>query len=328
MFDGIMVVESAVSAFNNAALWGPAFMWWALLALPLFVVVFMCGGYLARRVGFCRENMQSRMAMWVSLLILLWVIMFGGNYGVLRDGISVLPMMNAVIVFLGALFVSSYLRDVVWNGKKWQKWLLGASVLLAVGLSDVHTWWGPLLQICAFCVGAVLGRFARGQMRPIAGTVLIMLMTVTAILMQPEFYRFGQLGNLTAVHLLAVLMFGVVAMALVVVANVSARARIRDGVFFKLRWLMRVMCALGGALFLLTEAVPVFLGLLVCVAGLFAMSVWHAQSINGVLVDKLFAMLLMVFGVITVMPVITCMGILYWVNTPQINFWREIRALL
>ncbi len=328
MFEDIMVVESAVSAFNNAALWAPAFMWLGLLALPLFVVVFMCGEYLVRRIGFTRENMQSRMAMWVALLILAWVIMFGGNYSVLRDGVSVLPMMNAAIVFLGALFVSSYLRDVTWNGKKWQKWLLGACVLLAVGLSDVHTWWGPLLQIGAFCVGVVLGRVARGQMRPIAGTVLIILMTVIAILMQPEFYRFGQLGNLTAVHLVAILCLGVVATALAVIANVSACGKISRGIFFKAKWLMRVICALGGALFLLTEAVPIFLGTLVCVAGLFAMSVWHAQSVNGVLVDKLFAMLLMLFGIITVMPVITCLGILYWVNTPRINFWREIRALL
>lgn len=328
MFNDIMVVESAVSAFNNAALWAPAFMWLALLALPLFVVVFMCGGYLARRVGFCRENMQSRMAMLVSLLILAWVVMFGGNYGVLRDGVSVLPLMNAAIVFLGALFVSSYLREVVWNGKKWQKWLLGIIVLFVVGMSDMHAWWGPLLQIGMFGAGVLLGRFARGKMRPIAGTVLIMLMTIIAILMQPEFYRFGQLGNLTVVHLLSVLVFGGVLVALVVVANVPACGKIGRGIFFKLKWLMRVVCVLGVALFLLTEAVPVFLGTLVCVFGLFAMSVWHMQNINGVLVDKLFAALLVIFGIIMVMPVITCMGILYWVNTPQISFWREIRALL
>ena len=42
MLNDIIIVESAVSAFNNAALWMPAFLWWSLLALPLFVVIFLC----------------------------------------------------------------------------------------------------------------------------------------------------------------------------------------------------------------------------------------------------------------------------------------------
>ena len=41
MLNDITVVQSAVSAFNNAALLAPAFLWSALLATPLFVIVYL-----------------------------------------------------------------------------------------------------------------------------------------------------------------------------------------------------------------------------------------------------------------------------------------------
>src|SRR5574344_1113072 len=34
MFDDAIIVQSAVSAFNNAALYAPAFLWWAVLSIP------------------------------------------------------------------------------------------------------------------------------------------------------------------------------------------------------------------------------------------------------------------------------------------------------
>ena len=37
MFESSMIVQSAISAFNNAALAAPAFLWWAILAVPVFM---------------------------------------------------------------------------------------------------------------------------------------------------------------------------------------------------------------------------------------------------------------------------------------------------
>lgn len=328
MLNDIVVVQSAVSAFNNAALLAPAFLWWAILMSPLFVMVYWYGNDFMARIGWGRDNLLSRISLWTSGLIFLWVIMFGGNYAVLRDDLSVLPMMTAVIVFLSSLFVSSHLRAVTLPQMNWKRWLGVLAVLIMVAMSDTHAWWGPLLQVGAFVAGAVLGRVAGGEVRPIGGGILIMLTTVLAILMQPEFFRFGQLGNLTVFHLLAILLFGIMAMGAVVTSNVCPKNKFKNSVFIKLKWLGRVVCLLGCALFLLTEAVPVLVGTLAAFAGLMTLSVVHVGNISEHLGNKLFACCLFLFGLITVMPVISAMGILYWMNTPSLSVWQESKRLL
>jgi hypothetical protein len=175
----------------------------------------------------------------------------------------------------------------------------------------------------------VLGRVADGQMRPIGGSVLIILTTVSAILMQPEYFRFGQLGSLTFFHLIAILAVGIFAVMAFALFNFKPHGFIYNSAYVKLKWLGRVICVLGGALFLLTEAVPVFLGTLVAVLAMVWLSIVHAQTFEvETLGHKVFAILLMLFGVILVMPVITCLGILYWVNMPQIMFGSELKRLL
>ncbi|MBP3397902.1 MAG: hypothetical protein J6K82_03145 [Alphaproteobacteria bacterium] len=329
MLSDTIIVQSAVSAFNNAALWAPAFLWWALLALPMFVVTYMCSETIMARLGWTRENILERMTMWTTGLIFAWVVLFGGNYSVLRDGLSVLPMMTAAIVFLTSLFVTSHLRrGVLVRHFGWRNILMGGVVVAAVGMSDMHAWWGPLLQIGAMMTGCLLGWFARGAMRPIAGMLLIMTMVVVAMLMQPEFFRFGQLGNLTIFHLMAMLLFGILGAATIVLFNVAPRGAIKRTVYIKLKWLLRVVCALGGALFLLTEAVPVFLGALGALVLLFALSVGHSDKVDVMLGHKVLAAVMVMFGIITVMPVISAMGILYWQNVKVSDFWPEIRRLL
>ena len=328
MLNDIIIVESAISAFNNAALWMPAFLWWSILALPLFVVVYWCADTIMTRIGWNKQNLVNSASMWVAGLTCAWAILFGGNYGVLRDSLSVLPMMMATILFLTSLFVSSHLHERIIPHMNWWRWLLIIGLLIVVGVSDTHAWWGPLLQISALILGVLLGRIAHGEMRPFGGSVLIMMMVAVAILMQPEFFRFGQLGNLTVVHLLAMLMLGGACMMTIAVQNINPRGKIRHSVYIKLKWLMRVVCALGVALFILTEAVPVFIGTMIAVFLSIAMSVWHTDVVNPDLGDKYFAIALMMFGAITVMPVITSIGILYWTNTSDIKIWAESKRLL
>lgn len=328
MFNDTVVVQSAISAFNNAALWNPAFFWWTILALPLFVMVYWFGGAFMQRVGWTRQNLTENVSVWTAGLTLCWVVLMGGNWTVLRDSLSVLPMMLAAIVFLTSLCVSAYLRGRPLPCMNWRRWLIVIFVIVMVGLSDVHTWWGPLLQVGALCLGAGLGRVAKAEMRPVSGSILIAMMVVIAILMQPEFFRFGQLGNLTLVHLGAILIMGMAAVATIAIQNVSACAKIKNSIYVKVKWLMRVVCVLGAALFLLTEAVPVFIGTMCAMFVAFAMTVWHADNFNVLFANKTFSLMLVLFGAITVMPVIVAMGILYWVNTPKVNFVREIKALL
>lgn len=328
MLNDINVVQSAISAFNNAALWAPAFLWSTILMLPLFVVLYLYGGQITQLLGWTRSNILQKVTIWTAGLTLIWMVLFGGNYDVLRDNLSVLPIVTASVVFLASLFVSSHTpRGILKQIPRWGWWVL-ILFLTMLALSDTHIWWGPLLQVGAFLLGATFGYLTQGQMRPVAGIILIMQMVIIAILMQPEFFRFGQLGNLTTAHLLAILSLGIVSMAVIAIKNIPARKKISHSVYTKLKWLMRVGCALGGALFILTEAVPVLLGTLGAVFIAFALSIWHSQNKSDVLGDKLLAISLMIFGAITVMPVICALGILYWVNLPHINFWAESKRLL
>jgi hypothetical protein len=335
MFEDIVIVQSAVSAFNNAALAAPAFMWVALLALPLFGLVYFCGDAFLKRFGWTKENFVSRSGVAVAVLTLLWVVLFGGNYAVLRDGVSVLPFMTAVIVFLTSLFIGSHLREFAlpqFKGLARRKKLAYIFVVILwlamLGGSDLHAWWGPLLQIGAFVLGMMMGRAGRAAMRPIAGTVLIMMMVAVAMLMQPEFFRFGQLGDLTPLHLLALMVLGILAMAVVALYNVNPRNKIHRSAFVKLKWMVRFVVALAMVLFVMTESVPVFLGGLGATLVLFAMSVWHAESVPEELALQLFSGMLVVFGIITVMPAITALGILGWAQYPTKGIWGRSKFLL
>lgn len=329
MLNEMIIVQTAVSAFNNAALWAPAFLWWGILALPLFVAVFYMGNAFMQRVGWNAENLLRNVTVWNAGLVFLWVIMFGGNYGVLRDEVSVLPMLTAAIIFLTALFVSSHVRQFPQCLGGWKKWLCVIGILMFVVGSGGGVLYATVLQLVALVLGGVLGHVADGKMRPIGGSVLIILTVVTAVLMQPEYFRFGQLGNLTVLHLIAILAVGMCAVLTFVLFNFVPRGRIYHSAYVKLKWLGRVVCALGVALFCLTEAVPVFLGTLIAFFVLVWLSVLHAKDFQTqILGHKMFAVTMMLFGVVLVMPVITCLGILYWLGTKPIDWWSEVKKLL
>lgn len=328
MFNDITIVQSAISAFNNYALVGPAFLWLAVLSIPLMVMVYFCGADFLGRFGWNKENMIKRAGIWTAGLAMAWIVMFSGNYAVLRDGVSVLPFMVASIVFLGSLFLGAYSLEIKLNLPR-RVWVVG--LILWVGLlamSNTGTWWGPLLQIGACGAGVGLGRKLHGTVRPVAGTVLITLMVVIAMLMQPEFFRFGQLGNLTPAHLLAVLLMGVFAMAVIATYNVKSAGKIHRSAYVKLKWMIRFMVALAMVLFVMTESIPLFVGMMGALFVSFAMSVWHMGALPDALAEKLFAIMLGVFGVIVSVPVITALGVVLWAVQPKTNFWADFRRLL
>lgn len=335
MFENTMIVQSAISAFNNAALAAPAFLWWAILAMPLFALVWFCGNAFLQRVGWTARNIMPRASLWTVLMILAWVVMFGGNYGVLRDNVTILPFMVAAIVFVSAMFIGTYSKQIKLpkfrGASRKQKYgILGAwlIVLVIVGLSDLHAWWGPILQIGALLIGLLIGRASRREMRPVAGTLLIILATTVAILMQPEFFRFGQLGALTPVHLVALILMSMLVAATVALRNVRPRGIIRHSAYVKLKWLGRFIAILCMALFVLTESVPVFLGMTLMFFVVFVLSVAHAEKIPEHIDENVYAMAIGLFGVITTMPVLTALGILYWGMLPRANNIRRMGFLL
>lgn len=327
MLNDTIVVQSALSAFNNAALIAPAFFWHAVLALPLFAIIYWCSDAIANHLKWTRNNILEHASKWTAGLTLAWIVLFSGNYGVLRDSLSVLPLMTAALIFVTTLFVSSHTNTPLRPRRLWH-WGTWLVILILIGASDTHTWWGPLLQIGAFITGVILGQYSRGQMRPISGIQLIILMTTTAILMQPEFFRFGQLGNLTLVHLLWIACLGSLCALTIATNNISPCGKIRPGVYAKIKWLMRVICLLCLALFILTEAVPVFIGTLVSIFIYFTISIWHSADDFSKYTPGLFALTLILFGVLISVPAISALGILYWTHTPHQRLWHGIRSLL
>ena len=105
MFDESLVVASAVSAFNNAAVVGPAFLWNAVLASPLFVAIYVFGRKFLDVTGLRPYVTGARVTFWTIMFTALWVVFMGGNYDVLRDGVSLLPWVTAGILFVSCLFI-------------------------------------------------------------------------------------------------------------------------------------------------------------------------------------------------------------------------------
>ena len=139
-----------------------------------------------------------------------------------------------------------------------------------------------------------------------------MFAATVGILMQPELWRFGQLGNLTPAHLVWVLCVGVLLAAAFALDTVNPRGRIHQSAYVKLKWLMRFVTVLVIILFLLTEAVPIFIGAVAMVFVLFAMSIWHAESVPAGLGNRAFALSVIAFGVLTGLVFVTAMGILWY----------------
>lgn len=335
MIDESLVVQSAVSAFNNAALALPAFCWFGLLMIPLFYVVYKYGNKLMDMIGWNGVGLQSRIIKWTVVMSLLWLVLFGGNYVVLRDSETLLPFMTAGVAMMGMIFVGAMTRHIplpVWrNLSRQQKVKLvgfSALILAIIGLTDTHRWWGPILQIAAFVGGFFIGRRMKYKISDVPFVSVFMLLFTIMILMQPEFFRFGQLGNLTLLHLVGVVCVGAPIMGVIMLRNFKPMSRIYQSAYIKLKWMMRCLIVLAGCLFVMTESVPVFIGLCGLMAGLFWLKIVHSDTVPQYLADRLLMFAIFAFGILTVMPVISCLAILCWLSLPNGDFFKELRALL
>ena len=326
MFEDTIIVQSALSAFNNAALVAPAFLWSAVLTLPIYICIWLFCDVIMAKFGWSRESVVKHASFWTAIITFGWVVLYGGNYGVLRDDTSSLPFMIAAIIFVTSLFIGSHLHGVHIFKRTNVPYIV--LVIIALALSDMHVWWGPLLQIGAAMAGFLMGRFASAEMRDIPGIILIIMATTIAILMQPEFFRFGQLGNLTWVHMLALLLIGATVAVTIATRNVPSSNKIHESAYIKLKWMMRFLVMLGVAIFVMTESVPAFLGFVVLVFFLIAMSVWHCGRVPANLGARLYALTILLFGIITTMPVITAVGILCLANLSIGGLWSDVKRLL
>ncbi len=339
MFQDTVVVSSAMSAFNNAAVVAPAFFWNAVLCTPLFVAIYLLGRFYGKKLGFGDFINSERVAFWSIVMIMLWTVLMGGNYDVLRDGVSLLPWVTAGILFFSCVFIGIHTRAVplpIWYGNAragmrrrwWVNIALFILLMVPVGFCDTLNWWGPILQIGAVCAGLLIGRYRHFHLRAIPCMVALMLAATVAVLMQPEFFRFGQLGNLTPIHLVGVLMTGILLAAALAVDIVPACGRIHKSAFVKLKWLVRFGTVLCMVLFLLTEAVPIFMAATFMAFVLFAMSMWHRESVSAGVCGKMICLGVIAFGILIEVPTITALGV-FWLSIINSNENRsDARFLL
>ncbi|MBD5400298.1 hypothetical protein HDR61_00945 [bacterium] len=335
MFDESLVVQSAVSAFNNAALVAPTFFWLGLFSIPLMALAYLYGRDFLGKIGWNPNDLEKNASIFTVGLTLLWLVLFGGNYMVLRDAASVLPFCIAGLIFVCAWTLGAHGRDIQmpkWRGASWRRKLayilVIAMIVWALGVSAMHTWLGVLMQIVAFFGGGLVGRYIRRTPRAVPMALFVMFVVATLMLMQPEFFRFGELGALSVLHMGALLVFAMAALAALVLRNVKSRGRIHHSAYVKLKWMARFVVALGIVLFFMTESVPVFLGLSVAVAGMFALSVWHAGDVASDLASRMLAIALGMFGLITTLPVLSALGVLIWISAPAGRFDKDSRFLL
>jgi len=263
-----------------------------------------------------------------------WLVFNHGNWNVIRDGFGFLPYIDAVVLFL--ISKDAFARLYEQNPKvpKWwrnfdgrtQKWLkinallIGIAILAVNGIQEFSY---AALYIASVLFGIVAGYYKRKSAAPINYTMILMLAVTMAIAMQPEFFRFGQLGKLGVIHLAALAVIVALAAVILVFRNFAPTGFIRDNYYRYIKWFMRLSCLLMLILFVMTEAVPALLGF----GGAVAMTMWFAAK-HGIepvfqLSNNFWAMMLMMFGVITVMPLFTILGILCWKNNGTKAFWKN-----
>ena len=117
MFNDVSIVATAVSSFNNAALYGPYFFIVGLFSIPLFLMVFLYGKDFVSRFGWTNQDIESKTCFWIVISLVLWMLLVGGNYAVIRDSISLLPVMVAGVLFVSIVFVTNRLKKLKYMEK-------------------------------------------------------------------------------------------------------------------------------------------------------------------------------------------------------------------
>jgi len=331
MFNDFSIVATAVSSFNNAALYSPYFFVVGLFSIPLFLMTFLYGQDFIARFGWNNHDLESKIGFWNIACLVLWVVLMGGNYAVIRDSISLLPIMISIVLFVSMVFVSNRLKQLKYLEKMYSKksqWILLVGFLLLVVLSSMPTWWGILLQLSAVLCGLIVGDRLNKKLSDIFVPLGLFGFVIVLILMQPEYFRFGQLGNLTFVHLVSLLLVGFFCVTALAARYTNTRMGIYQSAYVKLKWLCRILAILALILFVLTESVPVFIGLMAVCMLSEMLTIYHSKNISEHIYKQSWALAMIGFGTIIICPVITMMGIIYLTSIAKKVDFKDYTKLL
>lgn len=335
------IVASAITSFNNSALLHPNFLWAALMMSPVFAAVWKIAPDLMDYFFPTRKNRDYNLAFLAEATLIVFLAVDNGNWQSIRDGVGFLPYLSAVVLFLLARDVMARLCEQNPKMPSWwrrfdrrtSKWLKVSLMLCAAAIaasSTVQAFNFIMLAIAGVFFGAAAGYFGR-RSAPAANylTIIMMILTI-GIAMQPEYFRFGQMGRLTFLHLAmlaAVMMSGAMMFAL---RNFNPAGFVRDNHYRYMKWFMRLAVLLAFILFVMTESVPVLMGFGASVLAAAWLAVKHApRGANAsVLSGNMWAMTMCLFGLVAAMPIITIIGILCLRNNNCRSFWQSLADIL
>lgn len=331
MFENMLIVNTALSSFNNAALYAPFFLVVGLMLMPLFFMTYVYGTDFVAKLGWNRGNFDSQINFWTALSLMLWLMLFGGNYAVIRDGISVVSVVIAVVLFVLMINVVQNSIQLHYFSKiHKKKYIMGILSVLALMafFSSGNNWFEFLLQISAIFCGFIVGVYAKKDAKIILGNIIVLGVMTVLVLMQPEFFRFGQMGNLTPIHIFSIIFVGFCAITALTTKYVRAHGQIRRSVYIKLKWLLRIVALLAFLLFVSTESVPVFIGFILSIGLSESLTIYHRKSVPDDLYKYSFAVLLISFGILIICPLISAIGVLYLSSESKDIKYPDLLGLL
>ncbi|MCL1786122.1 MAG: hypothetical protein FWG39_03165 [Alphaproteobacteria bacterium] len=345
MLDNQVIVSSAVSTFNNAALWEPGFLWAAILALPLFALAWIMGHDIFGRFLSNAKTRERRFVFPIVLVMFVWAISHG-NFGVIRDGTSLVVILNAIILWLGAIWLSrryyesgARLSKFI-KGKKnpWKKLVdMAAPPAVAIGAGVAAIGAGldeSLLQSGAVAVGIftgyMLNRRGAREKDPRLLIGVMILLALFGLVMQPEFFRFGQLAHLSVFHLLFLCLTAAVLAAYFAASLVRPRGWFSDLHYGRYKVFMRAAGLFVVALLFITESALAFAIFCTWALSAAALGVLHAKSEEHLkkIKGETFLLLPGLFGILAALPVLTFIAIILWRQVPHGGFLKRIRELL
>ncbi|MCL2629334.1 MAG: hypothetical protein FWD33_01425 [Alphaproteobacteria bacterium] len=312
------VLGTATSTFNNAALASPWFVQLALIGIPLFAIAWFTYAEVMSRIAPDVKKRPLAIRAWVFFGLALWAAFGMGNFAVARELSTLVEFIVPAILFFASAFAANAavkLGAVPQTGlSKLTRVALVAALIVAVGFFGARNFYGAFLPISALIAGFLTGFYSAryaGKTSAQAGypfvtSSLLMLTGAACILMQPELFRFGQLGNLDLLQLAG---FALVAVLAPQVAILSVMARVKRSKGFlnrtahdRVMWLLRLGVLLCMVLFFITESIVTFGILSLSVVPLALVSGGHqpyseAKIVMAFVLD-LWSVLLFVFGLV------------------------------
>ncbi|GHS98427.1 hypothetical protein FACS189421_07030 [Bacteroidia bacterium] len=345
MFDITRVVPSARSTYYNLALFGPEFFWLAVFCFPLFILAWVMGPKIAERFNLSGLDVLRNASAITVAVITLW-LMTHGSYSVLRD-VSSVSILAAVCLFVCATFltrrflemrmrVSDYISAKIKIKDKWKKrtdWLVPVAAVAVGGLAGAPGWLGFALSGGAVLIGILCGwalNLRKRDSYDFGLVVILLACAITAgIAMQPEFFRFGQMGELTVIHKLALIATGVLLIADLVMRVARPSGKLRDSIYKRLRLGLRLVALLAALLFMFTESALILGVFCAIVAALIYLNIRHIPKGGDLSVFKrvMFLAAVGMFGILISVPLLPFAAIALYkstVNSQQSTAWKSL----